>query len=262
MNSKTSLSIISILVFGAGILATAPALAATTGVETGQRFGRGQLQQRQNGVSGTITAINGTNLMVSGRQGFGNAGTAITYTVDTSAAKVFKDNVASSLSTLAVGNSLRIEGTISGTNIAATSIRFNSNGGPQGMRTNGKGERFGSSTIPAITGNGQPVVAGSVTAISGATITVATRSGIQYTVDTASAKIVKGQATISLANVMVGDTVVVQGLTSGTSITASSVIDQNKPVVASIGAGTEVKNGNHFGFFGQMGGFFKKLFGF
>lgn len=250
----------SILVLGAGILASTPALAATSETATGEHLGRGQMQERKNGIGGTITAISGTALTVNAHQGQGNTTVIATYTVDASVAKVFKDNVASSLSALAVGDNIKIQGAVSGTNVKATSIRLNQPGGQQGKCTKGQGERCGSS-MSAVAGNGQPVVAGNVTAVSGATLNVTTKSGIQYTVDTASAKIVKGPTTITIAEVAVGDVVVVQGLTNGTAISASSVIDQTQSTATNTTGATKTQAG-HGGFFGQFGNFFKNLFGF
>jgi hypothetical protein len=72
---------------------------------------------------------------------------------------------------------------------------------------------------------------------------------------------VKGNVSATISSIAVGDKVLVQGSVSGTSITASSVIDQAKPN----GNGGENGEGNgnaHPGFFGSIGGFFKHLFGF
>jgi len=71
-----------------------------------------------------------------------------------------------------------VEGTISGANVAATVIRDGAGPVP-GKGPGMPGKEFGdhgasstSSTTPIITGNGEPVVAGSVTAISGNALTV------------------------------------------------------------------------------------------
>jgi hypothetical protein len=87
---------------------------------------------------------------------------------------------------------------------------------------------------------------------------------VTYTVDASSATIVKGNVTSSIANVATGDSVVVQGTVNGTSITASSVIDQGaKGQDASSTSGTSVAHGNFVsGIFGAIGGFFSHIFGF
>ena len=76
--------------------------------------------------------------------------TATTYTVDASSATVTKNGAASTVSAIAVGDTVMVQGTVSGTNVTAKTIR---DGVGQGQ--------------PAIQGNGQPVVAGTVTAING-----------------------------------------------------------------------------------------------
>jgi hypothetical protein len=92
-----------------------------------------------------------------------------------------------------------------------------------------------------------------------------TTSNVTYTVDASSAKILKGSNTIVLSSVAIGDTVLVQGAVNGTSVTASTVVDQS----ASTGApenGTPASGKEQpHGFFGGVGNFFKSfahLFGF
>ncbi len=110
-----------------------------------------------------------------------------------------------------------------------------------------------------IKGNGEPIVGGTVSAVSGSTLTVTTKSSIAYTVDAASATVIKDHATSTLASVAQGDAVVVQGTVNGTAITASSIIDQ-----AATPAGTSRNSvtGAAHRFFGAVGGFFTRLFGF
>lgn len=118
------------------------------------------------------------------------------------------------------------------------------------------------STTPPFAGNGEPVVAGKVTSVNGTTLAITNASNVSYTVDTSNAKIVKGgtTGTATVANINIGDNVVVQGTVSGTSVIASSVIDgapyANGPPTAS----TTPKQ--HVGFFGSIGNFFSHLFGF
>ena len=120
---------------------------------------------------------------------------------------------------------------------------------------------------PQIQGNGEPVVAGTVTAVSGSTITLTNSGNVTYTIDATNSKFstrnVQGTSTIS--NISVGDRVIAQGVVNGTSVTASLVIDQgnatqnnNQPGENNDG---QVK-GNGGGFFGSIGNFFKRLFGF
>lgn len=155
-----------------------------------------------------------------------------------------------------------------GTAFAATETTGPS-GFAHGARSNINGgnhlQRSATTTprTPATTGNGQPVIGGNVTAINGNTLTVTNKSNITYTVDVASATIIRrGVTGATLSTIMVGDSVVVQGAVQGTSITASSVIDQGTPRHTP-GAATSDPTAMHVGgFMGSIGGFFSKFFGF
>ena len=222
----------ALLTFGSLVLAV-PAFAQTPGSQNGGRFGRGMMGR---GVVGTVSAINGTTLTVTGKSR--STTTPPTYTVDASNATVTKNNSASTVSAIAVGDTIMVQGTVSGTSVTAKTIR----------------DGVVPQTQPAIQGNGQPVVAGAVTGISGSTITITNKSNVTYTVDATSAKfVVTGVTNPTISNVATGDNLVVQGTVNGNSVTASSVIDQKvaqKPA----------------GFMGGMmngiGNFFKHLFGF
>jgi hypothetical protein len=130
---------------------------------------------------------------------------------------------------------------------------------------NGKGGQGHATSTPPVspfTGNGQPVIAGKVSAVSGNSLTVMTTSNVTYTVDASSAKILKGSNTIVLSSVAIGDTVLVQGAVNGTSVTASTVVDQSgTPANGMPAPGKEQPRG----FLGGVGNFFKSfahLFGF
>lgn len=160
-----------------------------------------------------------------------------------------------------------VEGTVSGTSVKATAVR---DGIPQGMGR-GDGERGGiaSSTNPGaqIQGNGEPVVGGTVTAVSGTAITVTNKSNVTYTIDATSAKVTKQGATSTMSSVVVGDAIVVQGTVNGNAVTATSVIDQG---VQSATTSTNTTSGDTDGqgkgfiggILGGIGGFFHSLFGF
>ena len=65
---------------------------------------------------------------------------------------------------------------------------------------------------------------GTVSAISGNAITLTGKNGTTYTVDAASAT-VKKVSDSSVNNIAVGDTLMVSGNTSGTTITAANIVD-------------------------------------
>ena len=249
MKRNTGLFVTGSLVLSSLLLGST-AFAAGPGM-----MGRGHAP----GVFGTVSAINGTTLTVESK-GFGQSATATTYTVDASKATVTKSGNASTLSAVTLGDTVMVAGTVTGTSVVATTIRDGVMG-HGGMRPGGM---HASSTVAVIQGNGQPVIGGAVTAVSGSSLTVTNKSNVTYTVDVASAKIVKAGATSTIASVSVGDNVVVQGTVNGTAVVASSVLDQGAPIVQTntATAATGVPQGHMGGFMGMMGGFFHNLFGF
>lgn len=67
-------------------------------------------------------------------------------------------------------------------------------------------------------------VMGTVTAVSGTTITITGKDGKTYTIDASSAQIGKIE-TITAGDVHVGDTLGVEGTLSGTNVTAKHIMD-------------------------------------
>jgi hypothetical protein len=214
------------------------------------------------GILGTVSSVSGNTITVNvaARKGFGTstqatAVAAATYTIDASGATVYKNNATSSVSNIVSGDTVMVQGTVSGTNVTAKVIRD----GKMPMENFQKGNRA-TSTEQMISGDGNPVVAGTVSAISGNTITLKNNSNTQYTVDASSADIKKGEATSSVSSISIGDNILVQGTVNGSSVTATMVIDQSaKP-------GNDNNGGRPEGgvkvFFGKIGGFFMHLFGF
>jgi hypothetical protein len=239
----------------AGFTFTLPALADTTPTtpaapsaqhgawqgKGGMRGGMGMMGKPA--VVGTVSAVDGDSITVSGHAGFSTSTPATSFTVDATNAKVTKANAASTVSSIAVGDTLVIQGTVSGSSITATMIRD----GVLMMRSGNK-----SGQMPASQGNGEPVVAGTISAINGSTLTITNKSNVTYNVDVTNAKITAGQTASSLSSLKVGDAVVIQGTVNGTSITASSLIDQATP------AGQTA----HKNIFSGIGQFFSHLFGF
>ncbi len=203
------------------------------------------------GVFGTVTAVNGSTITVQTKAMMkGNTSIpAATYTVTTSSSTtVDKNNATSSVSAIAVGDTVMVEGTMNGTTITASRIH-------DGLMMKGPGTGNSTSTsanFPA--GNGQPVIGGTVSAVNGNTITITNQSNASYTIDVTNAKITKGNATSTAGNIAVGDNLIAQGTINGNTVTAVNVID------SSVTANTN--NGEHRGFFGSIGSFFAHLFGF
>lgn len=226
------------------------------------------------GIVGTVASVSGTTItltskipprMQGGNSTTGNpTPTPTTFTVDASNATVIKDGATSTVSAIATGDTLVVKGTVSGTNIAATVIRdgvvpqLGAGNGPKGGWDGSQ-----ASSTPLIQGNGQPVVAGKVSAINGASLTITNNSNVTYTIDASSAKVQKGNMLSALSSIALGDSVVVQGAVNGTSITAYSVIDQGTPnsSESSGGPGNSMMGG-FGGIMRGIGGFFQHLFGF
>ena len=230
--------------------------------------GLGMMGGQRPAAMGTVTAISGNSITIASHQGFGSTTSTTTYIVDASNATVKKNNATSSVSAIVVGDRIAVQGTVSGTSVIATTI-FDGIGPMMGGRGDGAGKnpRPGTaSSTPPFVGNGQPVVAGSVTAVSGNTLTVTTATNVVYTVDATNAKILQVSNTVALSSVTVGEKVVVQGAINGTSVVATTVIDQkapqNTPQGGEQGQGQENGQGKPQSFFGNIGGFFKHLFGF
>ncbi len=223
--------------------------------------GRGGRGMARPVVVGTVLTVSGTTLTVSGHEGFATTTPTTTYAIDAANARVIKNNAPNTLSSIVIGDTIVAQGTVSGTNVTATMIGDGAfpNGIPNGL---GRfhGNQNASSSLSLIAGNGQPVVAGSVVTTSGTTLSITNKSNVTYTIDASSAKIMRGSDTVSLSSVAVGDTVVVQGTVNGTSVIASTIIDQTAPANANISSGVQPQS--PLGFFGRMGQFFLHLFGF
>jgi hypothetical protein len=249
------------------LLMAAPAFAQTTTAPPQGGWGEGHMMGRAPGVFGSVTAVSGNTLTVQSRS-FGQNTTATTYTVDATNAAVTKNGSASSVGSVAVGDMVMVQGTVSGTSVTATAIH---DGMPQGGLRGGMG-RFASSTMtfrhPATStlpqGNGQPVVGGKVTAVSGNTITITNASNVTYTIDATNAVVTAKGQTSSVGTIAVGDNLLVQGAVNGSAVTASSVIDQGAaPADTNSNAGGAPQNhGFMGGIMGGVGSFFHKLFGF
>jgi hypothetical protein len=241
MQNKKHILILAMSGIALSLMLSVPTLAATSNTGSAWQGGRG-VHAGTPGIFGKVSAINGTAITVTSKAR-PNGGTATTYTVDASAATVSKNGQTSTVSAIAVGDTVMIQGTISGTNIAAKTIR-------DGIAQ------------PAIQGNGQPVVAGTVTSVNGTTIAITNQSNVSYTIDASNAKFsVRGITNPTISNITTGDNIIVQGTVNGNSVAASSVIDQKSP--ASNNGNTTKPN---FGFMGgvmnNVTNFFKHLFGF
>ena len=218
-------------------------------------MGKGGMGMR--GVHGTVSAISGNTITITETNP--KDSTTQTYTVDATNAKVMKDGAVSTVSAIAVGDTVMADGTTNGTSVTAKMV-FDGKmmARPMGMATGtGPGTM---NSMSAITGDGQPVIVGTVTTVSGSTITLTNKSNATYTIDATNAKFTKmGATNATIANVTTGDTVLVQGGINGNSVTATSVIDQGVAPAASTstsGAPAPQK----VGFLSRISSFFSHLF--
>jgi hypothetical protein len=218
------------------------------------------------GIVGKVTAVNGNTITVLSIQrgpmkkptsGNKPSPAQITYTVDATNAIIKKNSATSTVSNILVGDMIMVQGTVNGTNVVAVNIRDNE----KDNDGNEWGKEGRSTSTPAFVGNGQPIIAGKLITINGNTLTVTTATNLTYTVDATNAKILNGQATSTVAGLKIGDSILVQGAVSGSSVTASTVI--NKTVMPiNINPEKDGGKGNGGGIFGGIGRFFMSIFGF
>jgi len=251
------------LLIDLGLLVPAFAQTTTPPPQGGTHsWGGGSMMHgRMPGVFGTVSAVSGSTLTLTSKaRGSTTSGT--TYTVDASSATVMKNGTTSSLSAIAVGDMVMVQGTVSGSNVTATNIR---DGIPSGMP---KGGMPRGAMQTNFQGNGQPIIGGAVSAVSGSALTVTTKSNVVYAVDASNATITKSGATSTIASITTGDNVIVQGTVNGTAVAASSIMDQGvTPAANNSAEGTESGTTKPGGmrFFGPLGGLFSgflHLFGF
>lgn len=199
---------------------------------------------------GTVTAISGTTLTIKDIR----KNSAITYTVNTTSSTVIMKNGNTAVFTsIAMGDKVSVQGTITGTTITATKINVGQN--------ENELENEKNLNNPIIVGDGSPVVAGTVASISGNTITIKNKSNVTYTIDATNAKVQSNGSVSTVSGIAVNDNVIVQGTINGTSVTASLIIDQ-KTKTANPNNDQNENKPKPRGFWGGIGNWFKNLFGF
>jgi len=211
-------------------------------------------------VVGQVTAVSGNTITITSKQGFERKDnttttptvTTITFTIDATNAKIEKGGTTGTLASIIVGDTIMVQGTTTGTNVVATNIR---DGIVRGQNQD-KGTNNGTQPIPtSMQGDGLPIIAGSVTSISGNNIVITNKSNVTYTIDATNAKITIGQTTGTITNIIVGNQILVQGTINGNSVVATNIYDQARPA-----ATTNTPKAK--GFFGKIGLFFGHMFGF
>lgn len=237
-------------------------MARRGGEQEGRGLGNGQMIRPV--VTGTVTSISGNTITLSGNAGMMSSSTPkTTFTIDATNAKVLKVGKEIKVATIIVGDTLAVSGTLTGTNVVATIIHDGIMMGGRGGEMKNNAINKDVQAIQQLQGNGQPVVAGTVTAMNGTSLTITNKSNVTYTAETNTAKILVSGATSTLASVKVGDAIVIQGTVNGTTITASTVIDNGTPrTIPTTNTTGQPENQGRMGFFGGIGSFFGKMFGF
>jgi preprotein translocase subunit YajC len=220
--------------------------------------GKGTTDKVWSGIVGKVTAIDATKLTVASPL---PKDKGVIFTVDASAAVVYKDGATTTPSGIAVNDMIVVEGSVSGTTVTATKIID----GLWKPKWVGEKDKFESS--------GDPVVGGTVTAISGSTITIKNKAGVTYTIDASTAKFgMMNGTTKTIADVHVGDNLLIQGPVSNTSVTAKLIIDSSWKMGMmednngkddnnnGNDEGEKGDNGMHRGFFVRIGTFFGNWF--
>lgn len=159
-------------------------------------------------VFGTVSSVSGTTIVVAGKDG-------TNYTIDAANAKVMKAAEGAApasvtVSAIATGDTVMVRGTVSGTSVVATDIM-------DGMPPHGM-----------MGGRGMGGIMGTVSAISGSTLTVTTKDGGTITVNAGSATVRTKGTTSSLSSLKIGDTVHVGGTITTATMTAEN-IDSGMP---------------------------------
>lgn len=210
--------------------------------------GSDRMNKFWSGIIGKVTAINGTTITISSMTPWNKDSKTTVYTVDATNAKIEKESVDNeTISDIKVGDMIVVEGTVTGTTVVATEIH-------SGL-FKAKWEDAKDSFVTS----GDPVIGGTVTAVSDSTITIKNKDDVTYTINAKDAKIVrKGFDTSVLSDIKVGDNILVQGVVNNTTVTAKLILDTSFKI--DMNGNTSGDNGVHRGFFSRVGVFFKGWF--
>ncbi len=245
-----------------GTLISSPTLADTNTAQIrngmmGQGFEIGRGMQKKGPVlTGTVLSVSGKIITINGHIGLATTSANTTYTVDATNSKFVKNDANGTISNILVGDTVTVQGKLTGSNIVATVIR-------DGVTMMGQpindGKKFNGKNHILSTGNGQPVIGGKINTISGNLITIKNSSNTIYTVDLTNAKIIQDKDIVTISAIKIGDAVIAQGTINGTNVVASTLIGGAKPTNGYHSNATTTPKRVMFGGIGQ---FFSHLFGF
>jgi len=234
-NASRVRTAVAAAVMAVSLLAAAQVFAAENDVRMPGpgNGGRGERPQQLSGVSGTVTAVNGTTITVTTKDN-------VVYTVDASGA-IFRQTPAAPSATgsrpasntiaitdIKAGDTIMARGELKDLNLAAKEVikgelpLFNAGERPgQERRPGGENDRG-----PAI-GAMRPRIIGSITAVNGTALTVTGADSAAYIVDAAKAKVfgaARGNGDKAVADLKTGDKVAVEGEFTVSPIVASAII--------------------------------------
>ncbi|MEI7777030.1 MAG: hypothetical protein WCI52_00230 [bacterium] len=166
-------------------------------------------------VFGIVEAVNDSYVTISSVL----RGATTTYTIDASAAKIIKSGSATTtISDIVVGDKILVKGNISGTNVSAETITDNKSKNTKNTNWSKAPKGFHAEF------NG---IIGKVSYINGTTISVSVykkNATTTYTVDASN---------VTISNIQVGDTIIVRGSVTGTSVIAKSIVESLPPRLSS-----------------------------
>jgi hypothetical protein len=224
---------------------------------------------------GIVDTVSGTGFTMKLTARYEGASTGTLFTVDTVQAKFFQANIVeagtstatttgsstpATLAQVVKGDRVLVNGTLEGTKITAKNVHIGIPARAEKRIEDRKEKREEAKPIDLIRqGDGQPVIVGTVGTTTGSstTFTLTNKSNVVYTIDAANTKVYLKSATGTVIDIKTGDRVVVQGAVSGTSITATTVIDHGQVALKRIDDKTGLVKPT---IAEKVKGFFKKFF--
>ncbi|MES2223816.1 MAG: hypothetical protein V4469_02690 [Patescibacteria group bacterium] len=177
--------------------------ASSGGGISARKNGQIKHMSKDNGRAGVVESINGNVINIKTKDDE-------MFTVDTGNAKFYKArDVEISLSDIQIGDKIFALGPVSNNSIVADKIFSGKKGVLKGKRL---GKKFEG-------------VIGTVTSISGNTVTLTAKDNIVYIVDASGAGVKKGKEDSNVSQIKSGDKLFVKGTVSGTEVLATDIMD-------------------------------------
>jgi hypothetical protein len=171
------------------------------------------------GTSGTVRSINATGLTLTDQ-----SGAVINVTISPST--TISKTTAGSLSDVKAGDHVIVVASGTSPTLTATRITDSGNQAATAPAGGGSGAGAANQAVPgAAAGGAGSVAQGTISSISGSTITVSESNGTAVPVAVNASTAVSVTRPEPLSGIAAGDTVWVRGTTSGTSVAATSIAD-------------------------------------